>query len=505
MTTNDDMTPRQPDEDEPIEKLFSDTLDHVDETVARITDAEVNEHLRKVLSQSGYTGQLTDPWPQDRIELDYSMAAGIAAEHRAIADLAATARVNTELSSERLQQAQETLEVARQQAEQIVSAARDEADEALQQAAKMVRDARQKSEQIISDAHCEAEQVRFGTRSTEFSGNVTEAGLTSLIGLPRKPEFLKDLYAAAGAYTGLGAASPLTAEIVGAVVAAITAATLIERPASVGFAPYLRGQATHQDMAAVPRGCLTLARAPALPANGQMCAVFAVDIVGFSRPDRDDDIRRYLHQKLYDYLERAFDDSGIPWAKCFYEDRGDGALIVVPPGISFKGLIHPLPERLRSLIRRHNHFSCPAAGMQLRAAAHIGPVEHDGHGFVGTDVNFAFRMLDGRPLKRMLVASGAELGLIVSDYVYRDLICRHPDLVHPSTFRVARFQAKNTRVKAWTYLPGQRSVPAAPDADGAALRTDPREAGSQLKFSTSLDMPEPPRVRDNELVGCTGR
>jgi hypothetical protein len=57
MTTNDDMTPRQPDENEQLE-LVGDPLDLVDEIVARITDADVYEHLRKVLSQSGYTGPL---------------------------------------------------------------------------------------------------------------------------------------------------------------------------------------------------------------------------------------------------------------------------------------------------------------------------------------------------------------------------------------------------------------------------------------------------------------
>jgi NAD dependent epimerase/dehydratase family len=55
MTTNDDMTPRQPDENEPLEQI-GDELDLVDETVARITNTEVNEHLRKVLSRSGYGG-----------------------------------------------------------------------------------------------------------------------------------------------------------------------------------------------------------------------------------------------------------------------------------------------------------------------------------------------------------------------------------------------------------------------------------------------------------------
>ena len=174
---------------------------------------------------------------------------------------------------------------------------------------------------------------------------------------------------------------------------------------------------------------------PAAPADGQVCALFAVDIAGFTSPHRDDDIRLYLHEELYQVLHKAFDGSGIPWADCFCEDRGDGVLIVVPPGIPCKGLIDPLPERLRGLIWRHNHVTREAAGIQLRAAVHIGRVEYDGHGFVGTDINLLFRMLDARPLKAALAGSGAELALIVSDYVYRNLVCRYPSLVSPDAFR----------------------------------------------------------------------
>jgi class 3 adenylate cyclase len=290
------------------------------------------------------------------------------------------------------------------------------------------------------------------------------------------PDPVEDVYDAVDAYTGLGPASPLTAEIVRVAVAAATAAMLIERSSIVGTVPRLvprhslpAGSTTWPDLAGEglarltgrnnpPDGVrLSLARMPVLPTDGQMCAVFAVDIVGFTRPDRDDDIRRYLHEKLYEYLQIAFDSSGIPWQDCFSEDRGDGALIVVPPGISFKGLIHPLPEKLRGHIRRHNHVSRESASIQLRATAHIGPVEYDGHGFVGTDVNFAFRMLEARPVKRMLAASGAELCLTVSDFVYRSLVCRYPSLVNPDSFQGVRFQAKNTRARAWAFLPGASS------------------------------------------------
>ena len=194
-------------------------------------------------------------------------------------------------------------------------------------------------------------------------------------------------------------------------------------------------------------------KTPAPPTGGQLCTLFAVDIAGFTGPHRDDDIRLYLHEELYRILEKAFDGSGISWNCCFHEDRGDGVLVVVPPGITCMGIIDPLPERLRGLIRRHNHVSCEAAGIQLRAAAHIGPVDHDGHGFISSDINLLFRLLDAHPLKRALTGSGAELALIISDYVYRNVVCRYPSLVSPDVFKSVRFQVKYTRAAAWTYVP----------------------------------------------------
>lgn len=326
--------------------------------------------------------------------------------------------------------------------------------------------------------------LRVSPQVSGLDTDIPVADLARRSGMPGEPEVLGDLRAAVGAYTGFGAASPATAEIIGgvlsAITAAVTAAIVLDRlPPGSGTVPHL-SQAPRPDMSASVRawrdltadkpplyavrdGLQDVTRMPALPKDGQMCAVLAVDIAGFTRPDRDDDIRRYLHEKLYECLRKALNESGIPWDGCFWEDRGDGALIVVPPEFSFKALIDPFPEKLRILIRRHNHVSREAAAIQLRAAAHIGPVDHDGHGFVGTDVNFLFRMLDARPLKRLLASSGAELALVVSDYVYRSLVCRYPSLVHPDTFRTVRFQTKNTRARAWTYLPGSAHSGPVPD------------------------------------------
>jgi hypothetical protein len=38
--------------------------------------------------------------------------------------------------------------------------------------------------------------------------------------------------------------------------------------------------------------------------------------------------------------------------------------------------------------------------------------------------------------------------------MYHALVCRRPDLVSPDAFQQVRFQVKQSRGRAWTYLPG---------------------------------------------------
>jgi hypothetical protein len=76
-------------------------------------------------------------------------------------------------------------------------------------------------------------------------------------------------------------------------------------------------------------------------------------------------------------------------------------------------------------------------------------------------VDFLFRMLDARPLKNAIVSTGTDLAVIVSDYVYRSIVCRHPSLINPDVFRPVRFQVKYARARAWTYLPSAQSSSAA--------------------------------------------
>jgi hypothetical protein len=192
----------------------------------------------------------------------------------------------------------------------------------------------------------------------------------------------------------------------------------------------------------------------AVSPDGQLCGLFAVDIAGFNGLRRDDEIQMYVHKSLYEMLQAAFDRSDVPWFSCAHEDRGDGVLIVVPPMISVAGLVDPIPERLRGLVRRHNRVSCEAAQIQLRVAAHVGPVHSDGHGFIGRDVTLLCRLLNARSLKRMLADSGAEVAFITSGYVYENVIRRRPSLIDPSLLQPLSVRVKETRTRAWAYIVG---------------------------------------------------
>ncbi|MGI5320998.1 hypothetical protein [Actinomadura nitritigenes] len=56
-----------------------------------------------------------------------------------------------------------------------------------------------------------------------------------------------------------------------------------------------------------------------------------VDIASFSAPYRTDMDRLEVRRIMYELLWEAFANSDVPWDECHREDRGDGALIIVPP------------------------------------------------------------------------------------------------------------------------------------------------------------------------------
>ena len=227
-----------------------------------------------------------------------------------------------------------------------------------------------------------------------------------------------------------------------------------------------------------------------------------VDIEKFG--SRDDPVQEHLRAALYGVLERAARACGLPWPELAREDRGDGVLLVVPPTVSRITLTEGLIRRLQVELTGYARVASPAAVMRLRVALHAGEARRDGHGWVGTSVNTAFRLVDAPPLKAALAAAtGARLALIVSDDWYEAVVRHdHDGIDHRAYWRVP-VAAKELRTWAWVHVPGTGSP--APEPDDRPAQDQRPAPGSRTAPEApvapeALVAPEAPAGRDERPV-----
>lgn len=185
---------------------------------------------------------------------------------------------------------------------------------------------------------------------------------------------------------------------------------------------------------------------------GNHCAMIGIDIVGFGAAERDDETQRHVRDAMYKLLQCAFSSAGLRWQDCPHYDRGDGALIIVPPTRPTVAII-AMAVHLRVELRRHNRLHSNSAQLQLRMAVHAGPVHLDGNGLTGHAVIHLFRLLDAPSFKQLIAGSTADLGLIVSAEFYRDVICHNIGLIDAADYRPLSVMLKETSCTAWTHLP----------------------------------------------------
>jgi class 3 adenylate cyclase len=193
------------------------------------------------------------------------------------------------------------------------------------------------------------------------------------------------------------------------------------------------------------------------PWHGLNCTIFMADIAAFGGHSRNDKDRQFLRTSMYAILRQAFEGSGVSWRDCYHEDRGDGVLIIVPPSTPTSQLIDPLSDCIAAALAAHNDQVTAQLRMQLRVALHVGPVVSDDEGVCGESIIIAARILDAPMLKRQMVQEVADLGLIVSAYVYDTVVKHAPGRVNPALYRRVRVSIKEARLDAWTCTLGTRN------------------------------------------------
>ncbi|TDC72906.1 hypothetical protein, partial [Actinomadura sp. 7K507] len=199
-------------------------------------------------------------------------------------------------------------------------------------------------------------------------------------------------------------------------------------------------------------------RAPAAWA-GLTCSVLFCDVAGFGDPSRGDEDRRVVREATYRILLEALESSGVPPPATYREDRGDGALVIVSPAVPTASLIDPLADRLGVALRLYNQHAGPAVRIQLRVALHVGPITPDSEGLNGQAIIQAARLMESPALKTALAETGADLGFIVSPFIYETYVAHLHGPLDPRSFEPVTVQVKETTTEAWMYLTGGRSGP----------------------------------------------
>ncbi len=186
-------------------------------------------------------------------------------------------------------------------------------------------------------------------------------------------------------------------------------------------------------------------------------AIVVVDIADSTDPLRRNRDRVIIRQAMYKSLTGAF--RWRDWMKCYYEDRGDGVLLVIHPRVPKGWLVTVLPEKLEEALASHNAIvaqqepvRAAATQVRLRVAVHAGEVTFDRHGVVGAAIDYTFRMADAAPLKDAFAKSPDVCGLIVSDWFYSDVVYHHAD-ARPDGYQHVKCQVKQTPVSAWMRTP----------------------------------------------------
>jgi tetratricopeptide (TPR) repeat protein len=188
-------------------------------------------------------------------------------------------------------------------------------------------------------------------------------------------------------------------------------------------------------------------------------SVVAFDVEGFSDPYRDDTARAAVRAGVYRVVQESFAAAGIPWEMCVQADRGDGAIVVVPPDISKVLLLDPLLGSLSAALTGHNRVVRLAERIRLRLAVHAGEVAMDQHGLSGTDLVVACRLLDAEELRAALRHSPVPVAAIVSNGIYEGVVRHRYRNIEPATYHPVSIRVKRTRLHAWIHLPGTSSPP----------------------------------------------
>ncbi|QKV78948.1 hypothetical protein [Amycolatopsis sp. Hca4] len=176
-------------------------------------------------------------------------------------------------------------------------------------------------------------------------------------------------------------------------------------------------------------------------------SIVVVDIAGSSRWDNPAQLR--ARAALTRMMRTAFRAAGVGWWRLSIQDRGDGLLVIVPPGVSKADLLDPFVPRLVAELRAYNAVVPPPWRIRLRLAVHAGELLRAWPRWVSEDVKLACRLVDGEPLYELLARSGTDLAVVVSERIHDGVVRHGYKGIDPDGYAPVRIRVKEVDAPAW--------------------------------------------------------
>ncbi|MFI9122725.1 hypothetical protein ACIGW0_25610 [Streptomyces bikiniensis] len=179
---------------------------------------------------------------------------------------------------------------------------------------------------------------------------------------------------------------------------------------------------------------------------------------------------------LHAAFDEAYGSIGVEPGTYHREDRGDGVLAALRPGVPPSLMVGRWIDTLHESLRAHN------AGrdrrLRLRIGMDAGLVarggQGEGDGLVGRAVDRAARLCDSAPARRIMAeAPDVDLLVVVSDWLYGNVVAEGGRYVEPARYRPARVRPgaadgcdgnDGTDVTAWFHVP-RRTAPPLPEPE----------------------------------------
>ena len=183
--------------------------------------------------------------------------------------------------------------------------------------------------------------------------------------------------------------------------------------------------------------------------------ILVLDIVEFAHPQRTDPTRLRLRRRLYELVRQTLAGAGIDPGHGPQIDLGDGVMVLLDPDLPTRRVLSVVIPRLVASLAEGNRRAPSDEQLRLRVALHRGEVLIDAHGFVGGALVEASRLSNAAALRERLAATTADIGLIVSDQVWREPLESDPETLDPGTYHPVAFTVHGVTTRAWVHVPGQ--------------------------------------------------